>query len=324
MLDIDDFDAVFRGNIYSKGLIDEIEGNRFLLGGKLFFDRLLELLQIKVQRLYPPKSDQQLRELHQRIVNAPTALHNKHCLLFYVLRDFTNSYHEHTEISAVFGGLIHLEKRFWTFLEGLWALDHLNLETAVGYLTHPTIIPTFPDEIILALLKHKPRDITDDDHILPMAYYNSAKPPLDNEEAKKEFVKYMANRNVTETFYWIRARQEYERRHLFEILVEETLDRYTSDKLEERSARATELVGLPFDEEEERWFEEFLTEGKCRNINGARDTIMVRRIATGRLKDAANDGKLRGKKWDRVNWDILKDGIKSGLGPRSDEDSFVI
>src|SRR5689334_6712612 len=108
------------------------------------------------------------------------ALHYKHCLLFYLLKDLSPTYHDDSELAAAFAGQVHLEKRYWTFIEGLWALDQMQFETAVGNLTHPSIIPTFPDEIMLALLN--PRniapEITNAEYILPMAYYNCAKPPL--------------------------------------------------------------------------------------------------------------------------------------------------
>jgi hypothetical protein len=240
-------------------------------------------------------------------------------------------YHSVTELATAFARDVHLETRFWTFIEGLWALDHMQFETAVGNLTHPSIIPTFPDEIMLTLLNrgHYGAPRTDDD-ILPLAYYNCAKPPLVKEDVKLEFVKYMAGRNVTETFYWIRARPEYEHKQLLEILIEETLeksawassvgpDAYT------REQKAMDFVSLPFDEEEEEWVDNFMTVGKGRNFRGAGDTVMIRRMATGRLQQAADDVTQKGRKLGQVNWDLLKDGVKRGLGPRKDEESpFVI
>jgi hypothetical protein len=78
------------------------------------------------------------------------------------------------------------------------------------------------------------------------------------------------------------------------------------------------LVGLPFNEEEEEWFEKYLIEGDGRNCNGANETLLIRRMATGRLKEAASVGGLRRMKTDHVQWGALKDGIQRGLGPRSD------
>lgn len=47
MLDVEDFDAVFRGLYYNEGLVQEIQSYRTALGGRTFFERLLVLLQIK-------------------------------------------------------------------------------------------------------------------------------------------------------------------------------------------------------------------------------------------------------------------------------------
>jgi hypothetical protein len=47
MLDVEDFSAVFRGLNYSPGLVSEIQEYRTALGGRTYFERLLELLKIK-------------------------------------------------------------------------------------------------------------------------------------------------------------------------------------------------------------------------------------------------------------------------------------
>jgi hypothetical protein len=51
---------------------------------------------------------------------------------------------------------------------------------------------------------------------------------------------------------------------------------------------------------------------------------MMRKIATGRLADVACDIGTRGRRIDGVNWESLKGGVKRGLGPRKDEQSFAI
>jgi hypothetical protein len=263
-----------------------------------------------------------LRELHKRINGAPISDHYKHSLFFYLLKDLSANDREEIPISTRFAQEVHLEKRFWTFVEGLWLLDHLQYASAVGNLTHPSIIPTFPDEIMSVLLRHASIATNlPDEAILPLAYYNCANPPLAGKEVKTEFVKYMADRNVTETLFWVRARPEYEQRQLLEVLVEETLDRNgwsPDDETYAREAKAMEFVSLPLTETEEKWVETFLTEGKGRTLRGAGDTVEMRRIATGRLKEAAGDAGLKGRRHDQVNWEILRDGVKRGLGPRKD------
>lgn len=47
MLDVEDFEAVYRGLYYNDGLVQEIQSYRTALGGRTFFERLLSLLQIK-------------------------------------------------------------------------------------------------------------------------------------------------------------------------------------------------------------------------------------------------------------------------------------
>ncbi|KAF1938958.1 hypothetical protein EJ02DRAFT_409417 [Clathrospora elynae] len=340
MLDVEDFDAVFRGLDYSDGLVAEIQEFRTALGGRTFFERLLDLLKIKGRALYPPKTRQQLHDLHQRIISSDTTLHNKHCLVFYLLKDLSPQHHESTELSAAFACDVHLEKRFWTFIEGLWSLDHLQFAIAVGHLTHPSIIPTFPDEIMHTLLVGRGwltiagMSMDSSDDVLALAYYNCVKPPLEEQKVRIEFARYLADRNVTDMYYWIHSRPEYEQKPLLEILVEETLQRHVNaprrspgSQLYSREAKAVELVSLPFTDEEEGFIEKFLTEGKGRMYESAEDTVMMRRMVTGRLTDvaAANKTTYTGARpLGRVDWAILKDGVKRGLGSRSNEQGLAV
>lgn len=47
MLDVEDFDAVYQGLNYSDGIVQQIQENQHALGGRTFFERLIELLKIK-------------------------------------------------------------------------------------------------------------------------------------------------------------------------------------------------------------------------------------------------------------------------------------
>jgi hypothetical protein len=287
------------------------------------------------RRAYPPKNTQHLHDLHERIISAETSLHNKHCLIFYLLKDLSPQHHGPTELATSFARAVHLEKRFWTFIEGLWALDHLEFRTAVEHLTHPSIIPTFPDEILLTLMKGRDKlagvgiEKSNEDDILPLAYYNCVKPPLDDSKVRDEFAKYMSDRNVTETYYWIRERPDHEHKHLLEILMEQILERSawaiaSDDEPYPRSDKAVEFVSLPFTEDEEAFVEKFLTEGRGRSFQGAGDTVLMRRIAMGRLSGVASENATRGRRLDGLSWEVLKDGVKAGLGPRKDEEGFVV
>lgn len=69
-----------------------------------------------------------------------------------------------------------------------------------------------------------------------------------------------------------------------------------------------ELVGLPLDEDEEQWFEHVLLHGNASTLPGAKDTVMMRRLATGRTGELNPElESLGGKKVDGLNWDDLRD-----------------
>ncbi|KAL5387476.1 hypothetical protein PMIN02_008136 [Paraphaeosphaeria minitans] len=332
MFDIEDYDQIFPYGSYAEGLRRDIAECQSTLGGRTFFERLLELLNIKWRKIYPPNGDDGLRELHNRICEAPITLHYKHCLVFYLLRDLSPHYKTSPEWATQFATSVHLETRFWTFIEGIWELDHLQFDNAVGHLTHPSIIPTFPDEILLTLVnrRHHQLSTMSETDILPLAYYNCVKPPLATEAVRQPFVQYLAARNVTETYYWIRARPDHEHRQLLEALVEQTLDHRAwgagdpsvIESIYPRQEKAVELVGLPFSPEEEEWIEKSLTEGKGRTLKGAEDTVLMRKIATGRLHSFVAGKSKQGKAHHGVDWKTLKDGVKKGLGPREGEEGF--
>lgn len=47
MLDVEDYEAVFQGITYGHGIVQQILEFKQALGGKTFFERLLDLLRIK-------------------------------------------------------------------------------------------------------------------------------------------------------------------------------------------------------------------------------------------------------------------------------------
>ena len=113
-----------------------------------------------------------------------------------------------------------------------------------------------------------------------------------------------------------------------EALVEQTLGRQSWGKtnmeaIYSTQEKAVELISLPLTEQEDGWLEKFLTEGKGRTFKAAEDTVAMRRIARGQLREFAMANGARGRTHNGVNWEILKDGVQKGLGPRKDEDGFV-
>lgn len=232
--------------------------------------------------------------------------------MFYILKDFDDDDAREDPLSTEFSDDFFLPDRYRIYVSGLWELDNLNFRRALDYLTEPSLIPTFPDEILDTLLKHTPTHEQD----LVLAYYHTVSPPLTNEKTRDHFFEYLAKISVTEAYTFSREQGDPLHRHLFEMLIWAAL---TDETGEARATRCVELVNLPFDEEEEGWFEEYLNDGKGRSLHGAKDTIMVRRIAMGKTADALNEGEfLSGRKMNGVNWDTVKSGLKAGVGARTE------
>ena len=196
-----------------------------------------------------------------------------------------------------------------------------DVQTALEYLSHPSLgIPTFADEILFHLVRRDKSDFT-----VPLAYYHTVNPPLTSRNALDAFFDCLCWVSVSEAFFFSRTQPESIRKYLFEQLVKYVLSGTPATHLScrrelsevERADKAVELINLPFTEDENQWFEEYLTEANGITLRDAKDTLLMRRIGTGRFKEALQDrdGLSHGK-LDGINWEALRPGIEKGLGPR--------
>jgi hypothetical protein len=71
---------------------------------------------------YPPQSLEQLRQLHRQIVHANCQQHQKQSLLFYLLKDYDE------EAANAFQQKVHLPKKYWIAIQGLWQMDRLQYQ----------------------------------------------------------------------------------------------------------------------------------------------------------------------------------------------------
>jgi hypothetical protein len=108
----------------------------------------------------------------------------------------------------------------------------------------------------------------------------------------------MTQTNVTEALLYSRTYPEHTRELLFRQLIAETLGN--------KSGQADELAFLPFDSTEEAWFDEYLSTGDGRNLKKAKDTLLVRKIASDRFEE------IRSQRTSS-QWGPVLEGIKSGI-----------
>lgn len=156
-----------------------------------------------------------------------------------------------------------------------------------------------------ALVRHA----SDGDYTLPLSYFHTVQPILKTPEALQLLFDAMARTSVTEALYFSRTHSDAVRAQLFRQLISSVLDAPAN---EETAARATELVGLPFDSTEEVWFEEFLSQEDGKKLKRARDTLLMRKLVTGRYSEAIKEKSLGGR------WGVVLEGVKSGLGGRAE------
>ena len=265
---------------------------------------------------YPPKNDTALRQLHQHICDASTvAVHHKLSILYYLLLNFEDrpSSRPSSRSRSQLGGnraedfavQAAVPQKYTIFMKGLWLLDSAQFDLALEYLTHPSLVPDFADDIIIALVRHCARDGTD--YTLPLAYYHTVQPILRTSLAHELLFDALAASSIPESLTFARARPEFMHQQLFRRLALSALDpkRAGGDE-EEMARRAFELASLPLQADEERWLVETLNGPDAKRLRGAKDTLLMRRIARGEVGSVSEKG----------NWAVVLQSFKTGSGGR--------
>ncbi len=247
---------------------------------------------------YPPRSNQDLRNLWSKIVQAPAADEQKLALLYYVLRDCRQLPNPHTN----FARRTYLPKKYQLLVTGLWELDRSQFSRALEHLTDPSLTPTFADEILLTLLKHPKCD-----NALATAYYIAVLPPLKDEATLNAYFDLLLQNNLVEAYYFAQRQHETRHRTFFERIVASVHHEQASAN---RAERAALLVGLPLTTVEDAWFEDCLLYGVASKLPGAKDSVMVRRIAKGTsITDSSALSRWKGDSIGGINWDSVRSGI---------------
>lgn len=158
-------------------------------------------------------------------------------------------------------------------------MDHNEFKFALEHLCHPSLPSEFADDIISVLVRHT----SNDDYSLPLAYWHTVQPTLKTDAALELLFGALARTSVTEALYFSRAFPDCgARKGLFEMLVGSVVN--SPDAL---GVRGKELVSLPFEREEEKWFGEYLGsagEGGKKSKN-ARAVVRMREVVTGRNRE---------------------------------------
>lgn len=188
------------------------------------------------------------------------------------------------------------------------ALADFSIQRALEYLAHPSVLPEFADDIIIILVQNATKVGERYDYSDALAYYHTVQPALRSSSAVSALFEAMAQTSLTEAFYFSRTKSDAARELLFQQLIKSVLGGQGGSDI---ASRATELVSLPLDAAEEQWFSEYLTTGSGRRLRNAKDTVLMRRVVTGRHAESVGDKSLGSQ------WGAVLGGFKSGMGGRA-------
>ncbi|KAJ3127965.1 hypothetical protein HK098_005478 [Nowakowskiella sp. JEL0407] len=117
---------------------------------ELFIDFLLGFAGLDGQSKYPPDNTTQLSLLFADIMESELEILQKHCIIYYLLRDYSKS-----KIYDLYGKTYFLPTNFRLLMDGYWNMDHGFTEIGVQQLTNTTVEPDFVDNIFMVLLVRK-------------------------------------------------------------------------------------------------------------------------------------------------------------------------
>lgn len=143
---------------YTKASIQAIEETRKRFDGELFMDRLLQCLNID-SSLYPPVNRSSLEGLVAQIIDNPDFDDiQKHCLMYYLLKDGANAEEKQLAYARYYCMPIH----FQILIDGYWSMDHCQYQDAVYFFSQPLVEADWPDKIFHTLYR---------EHSFKEAYY---------------------------------------------------------------------------------------------------------------------------------------------------------
>ena len=143
-----------------------------------------------------------------------------------------------------------------------------------------------------------------------MAYFTTMRPPLQNEQSLTAYFDLLCKTTLVEAYRYAQQQPNLKHKSLFEKLILSVLSESVEDV---RAERALLLLGLPLSEEEEIWFEDLL-HGSGSRCPGAKDSVIMRQIATGKdldhLLDRQSGPRINGLNWDDIQSSIRENAVR--------------
>lgn len=197
-------------------------------------------------------------------------------------------------------------------------MDRTQFKPALDYLCQPSLIPTFPEAVMEALMANQ-------QHSLAIAYLNTMGMTFNVtalEDGFRMYFQMIADSSIANAYVFLQNQPVIEKRELFEMMIESALRppiKSGKSGTIARTERCAQLVDLPLSAEEQEWFEEFLVKGEGRNLQGATETVATRWIAIGKIKEAreltaGSKDEIKFDEQTKIAWPQILDGLDHGMG----------
>lgn len=92
------------------------------------YGRLTLFFSVAVTKVYPPKTNADLRSLVAHIVSSELDIHHKQALIYYILKDCRGA----PDAASHFAQDCHLPEKYRLFIEGIWNMDRLEFRVCLS------------------------------------------------------------------------------------------------------------------------------------------------------------------------------------------------
>ncbi|KAK7206635.1 nuclear pore complex assembly-domain-containing protein [Myxozyma melibiosi] len=274
---------------YSRDLNNRITMQRNKLDGYLFFDLWSSDVAgvADMSSLYPPQSLDMLRDLYIQVITAESDVLKQRCILYYLKKDFSEEAADEFCESTAFPAT---QKKL---VDGIYALDRFDFETAMRNLTAPGVRLQFTEKMLLTLLQYSdngPRYVR-------MLVFTS-RPKLDSKNCKKLYLEALSRISVSSALEFVRTTTPIEdRAEYLQSMIGFCLSTG-------KPSSAYDIANLPLLDYEEAMILDYLM---SKPDASAKNILLVRELhrgqagaareATGPMKNQISFGTKRTTQW---------------------------
>ncbi|KAK9235701.1 nuclear pore complex assembly-domain-containing protein [Lipomyces kononenkoae] len=257
---------------YDKQLLNYLSIQRNKLDGYLFFDLLATGIAAvsDAQDLYPPRDPTALQDLYDRIAASQADILKKHCLLYYILKDYG------PERASGYVDSVLLPDAHKKLIDGVYAFDRFQFQEAMKNLTHPSVRLQFTEKILRTLLNH-----CDNGPQYIRIYVAVTNQVLDTREATTMYLDALSRVSIFSALEFVRTMPPGERAESYSMLIDFSLSHGPNSS-------AYQIANLPLTEDEEKIIIPYLG---SRPDPTSKNALIVRELHRGHVDNAQKVAK---------------------------------